>query len=43
MATEERVTYCRICELSRRIGATPASAWPLRALGKLGVRISPRV
>ncbi len=28
--------------IARRLGTTPASAWPLRALGRLGLRLSPR-
>jgi anaerobic selenocysteine-containing dehydrogenase len=39
---EARQEWQIIDELSRRIGTTPASAWPLRALGRLGIRISPR-
>jgi anaerobic selenocysteine-containing dehydrogenase len=39
---EARQEWEIIDALSRRLGKTPASAWPLRALGRLGVRISPR-
>jgi formate dehydrogenase len=31
-----------IDQIARRIGAVPASAWPLRALGRIGLRLSPR-
>jgi anaerobic selenocysteine-containing dehydrogenase len=31
-----------IDEISRRIGTTPSSAWPLRALGRVGIRLSPK-
>jgi anaerobic selenocysteine-containing dehydrogenase len=39
---EARQEWEIIDALSRRLGVTPASAWPLRALGRLGVRLSPR-
>ena len=39
---EARQEWQIIDELARRIGTTPASAWPLRALGRLGLRLSPR-
>jgi len=39
---EARQEWEIIEQISRRIGTTPASAWPLRALGRLGLRISPR-
>ncbi len=39
---EARQEWEIIDALSRRMGITPASAWPLRALGRLGLRISPR-
>lgn len=38
---EARQEWQIIEEISRRIGTTPASAWPLRALGRLGLRLSP--
>ena len=39
---EARQEWEIIEQISRRIGTTPASAWPLRALGRLGIRISPQ-
>ncbi len=39
---EARQEWEIIEDIARRIGTTPASAWPLRALGRLGLRISPR-
>jgi anaerobic selenocysteine-containing dehydrogenase len=39
---EARQEWEIIEQISRRLGTTPASAWPLRALGRLGIRISPR-
>jgi formate dehydrogenase len=39
---EARQEWEIIEAISRRIGITPASAWPLRALGRIGVRLSPR-
>lgn len=39
---EARQEWEIIEQISRRIGTTPASAWPLRALGRLGLRMSPR-
>ena len=39
---EARQEWEIIDEISRRIGITPASLWLLRALGRLGVRLSPR-
>ncbi len=38
---EARQEWQIIDELARRIGTTPASVWPLRALGRLGLRLSP--
>jgi anaerobic selenocysteine-containing dehydrogenase len=38
---ESRQEWQIIDEIARRIGITPASAWPLRALGRLGLRFSP--
>jgi anaerobic selenocysteine-containing dehydrogenase len=38
---ESRQEWQIIDEISRRIGTTPAGAWPLRALGRLGLRLSP--
>jgi anaerobic selenocysteine-containing dehydrogenase len=39
---EARQEWEIIEAISRRIGSTPASVWPLRALGRLGLRVSPR-
>jgi anaerobic selenocysteine-containing dehydrogenase len=39
---EARQEWEIIEQLCRRLGTTPASAWPLRALGRLDLRISPR-
>jgi formate dehydrogenase len=39
---EARQEWQIIEDISRRIGTTPAGAWPLRALGKLGIRFSPQ-
>jgi anaerobic selenocysteine-containing dehydrogenase len=39
---EARQEWQIIEEISKRIETTPASAWPLRALGRLGIRISPK-
>jgi anaerobic selenocysteine-containing dehydrogenase len=39
---EARQEWQIIEQISRRIGATPSSARPLRALGRLGITISPR-
>jgi anaerobic selenocysteine-containing dehydrogenase len=38
---EARQEWQIIEDIGRRIGTVPASAWPLRALGRLGLRISP--
>jgi len=39
---EARQEWQIIEDIARRIGTAPASAWPLRALGRIGLRISPR-
>src|SRR5947209_5077066 len=39
---EARQEWEIIEAISRRIGTTPASVWALRALGRLGLRVSPR-
>jgi anaerobic selenocysteine-containing dehydrogenase len=39
---EARQEWQIIEAIASRLGTTPASAWPMRALGKLGVRLSPR-
>jgi anaerobic selenocysteine-containing dehydrogenase len=39
---EARQEWEVIEEIAGRIGITPSSSWPLRQLGRLGVRISPR-
>jgi formate dehydrogenase len=39
---EARQEWEIIEDIARRIGTTAASAWPLRALGRLGLRIPPR-
>jgi anaerobic selenocysteine-containing dehydrogenase len=39
---EARQEWEIIEEISRRIGTTPASAWPMRALGRIGLKLSPR-
>ena len=39
---EARQEWEIIEAISRRIGTTPASVWALRAVGRLGLRISPR-
>ncbi len=39
---EARQEWEIIDEISRRIGITPASVWLLRALGRIGIRLSPR-
>ncbi len=39
---EARQEWEIIDEISRRIGITPASIWLLRALGRLGIKLSPR-
>ncbi len=38
---EARQEWQIIEAISSRIGTTPASAWPLRALGRLGIKLSP--
>ena len=38
---EARQEWQIIEAMARRIGTTPASAWPLRALGRLGIKLSP--
>jgi anaerobic selenocysteine-containing dehydrogenase len=38
---EARQEWEIIDEISRRIGTTPASVWLLRALGRIGIRLSP--
>jgi formate dehydrogenase len=39
---EARQEWEVIEEISERIGVVPSSAWPLRQLGRVGVRLSPR-
>ena len=39
---EARQEWQIIEAIAARIGTTPASAWPLRALGRLGIKLSPR-
>ena len=39
---EARQEWQIIDAISSRVGVTPASAWPLRALGRVGLRLSPR-
>ena len=39
---EARQEWEIIEEISSRIGITPSSSWPLRQLGRIGVKISPR-
>ena len=39
---EARQEWQIIEDIARRIGTVPTSAWPLRALGRIGLRISPR-
>jgi formate dehydrogenase len=39
---EARQEWEIIEEISRRIGVTPSSAWAARALGRLGLRLSPQ-
>ncbi len=38
---EARQEWEIIEQISERIGVTPASAWPLRALGRIGLKLSP--
>jgi anaerobic selenocysteine-containing dehydrogenase len=39
---EARQEWEIIEDISRRIGVTPSSSWPLRQLGRVGVKLSPR-
>jgi anaerobic selenocysteine-containing dehydrogenase len=39
---EARQEWEIIEDISRRIGVTPSSSWPLRQLGRIGVKLSPR-
>jgi anaerobic selenocysteine-containing dehydrogenase len=39
---EARQEWEIIGDISKRIGVTPSSSWPLRQLGRLGIRFSPR-
>ena len=39
---EARQEWEMIEEIAGRIGVTPSSSWPLRQLGRIGVKISPR-
>jgi formate dehydrogenase len=39
---EARQEWQIIEAIAGRVGTTPASAWPLRALGRVGIKLSPR-
>jgi anaerobic selenocysteine-containing dehydrogenase len=39
---EARQEWEVIEEIAQRIGVTPSSSWPLRQLGRIGVKLSPR-